>query len=89
MASVATVSSKGQVTLPASLRKKLRIREGTRLLFLEDGDQLRVLKEQDMEQMFTVFDRIRKDSRATRKEIDALVEQVRARIWRERHESRA
>jgi AbrB family looped-hinge helix DNA binding protein len=38
MAQMATVSSKGQVVIPAALRKKLRIKGGTRLAVSEqDG----------------------------------------------------
>jgi antitoxin PrlF len=35
-----TVSSKGQVTLPASIRKRLGITAGTRLEFVVRGDDL-------------------------------------------------
>lgn len=36
----ATVSSKGQVTLPANIRKRLGITAGTRLQFVIRGDDL-------------------------------------------------
>ena len=38
MVEVATVTSKGQVTLPASIRKKLGLRKGSKLIFLEEGE---------------------------------------------------
>ena len=88
MADIATVTSKGQVTLPSRLRRKYGIRKGTRLVFLEAAGELRVIKEQDLDRMFSVFDRIRKTTKVTRKELDALVERVRARLWSERYAGR-
>jgi AbrB family looped-hinge helix DNA binding protein len=35
-----TVSSKGQLIIPARLRKKYSIRKGTKVAFLEDGHRL-------------------------------------------------
>ena len=35
----ATVSSKGQITLPAALRAKLGLREGSKVKFIYDGKQ--------------------------------------------------
>jgi len=41
----ATVTSKGQVTIPAEARRRLGIRAGTRLEFvLRDGDRLEVVR---------------------------------------------
>ncbi|HLE45899.1 MAG TPA: AbrB/MazE/SpoVT family DNA-binding domain-containing protein [Thermoplasmata archaeon] len=88
MTNVATMTSKGQVTVPASLRKKYGLKEGTRLVFVEAGDELRILREQDLDRMFAVFDRIRKDTKMTRKELDALVKRTKARLWSERYARR-
>ena len=88
MTNVATITSKGQVTVPASLRKKYGLKEGTRLVFVEAGDELRILREQDLDRMFAVFDRIRKDTKMTRKELDALVKRTKARLWSERYARR-
>lgn len=42
---VATVTSKGQVTLPAETRRRLGIRAGTRLEFVvKDDDRLEVVR---------------------------------------------
>ena len=40
MAQIATVSSKGQVVIPAALRKKFRIKAGTRLAVGERDGQI-------------------------------------------------
>lgn len=36
----ATVTSKGQLVIPASIRQRLNIRKGTRVLFFEDNGRL-------------------------------------------------
>jgi AbrB family looped-hinge helix DNA binding protein len=35
-----TVTTKGQLVIPARLRKKYSIRKGTKVAFVEDGDRL-------------------------------------------------
>jgi AbrB family looped-hinge helix DNA binding protein len=40
MATNAIVTSKGQVVIPAEIRKKYGIRAGTRLAFIEEGNML-------------------------------------------------
>lgn len=37
---LAKVTSKGQVTIPVTIRKMLGIREGDKLLFVEDGEKV-------------------------------------------------
>lgn len=37
---LAKVTSKGQVTIPVAIRKILGIREGDKLLFVEDGEKV-------------------------------------------------
>ena len=40
---LATVSAKGQVVIPAEIRRRLGIGPGTELEFVEEGGQIRVL----------------------------------------------
>lgn len=49
---VATLSSKGQIVIPGSIRKDLNIEAGTKFLVLSDGDNilLKKLEMPDMEQ---------------------------------------
>ena len=37
---LARITSKGQVTIPVGLRKKYGLTEGSKVLFLEDGDRV-------------------------------------------------
>ena len=85
MANVATVTSKGQVTIPVSVRKKLGIRKGSRIVFLEAGNEVRVVTEDDLEEQFAVFDRMRKRARLTRAQLRDSVKEARNRLWKERY----
>jgi len=37
---LATVTSKGQLVIPASIRRRLKIRKGTRVLFIEENGHI-------------------------------------------------
>ncbi len=40
---LAKVTSKGQITIPISIRKKLRVKEGDKILFVEDDGKIILL----------------------------------------------
>ena len=40
---LAKVTSNGQITLPTAIRKKLGVKEGDKVLFIEDGDNVILL----------------------------------------------
>ena len=40
----ATVTSKGQITLPAKIRRKLDIKPGSKVFFFEEGDDVVIKK---------------------------------------------
>jgi len=40
---LAKVTSKGQVTIPVEIRKKLGIREGDKVLFIEEGNKIVIM----------------------------------------------
>ena len=50
----ATVTSKGQITIPQAIRKKLALQPGTVLHFDEHADHLRATKRVDPERMRSV-----------------------------------
>ncbi len=85
MARIARVTSKGRITIPPSIRKKYGLKEGTRIAFLESGKELRVLREDDREELFAVFDRARRESKLTRRELARLVKEAKSRLWSERY----
>lgn len=40
---IAKVTSKGQITIPVDIRKKLGIREGDKVLFVEEKDKIVIM----------------------------------------------
>jgi AbrB family looped-hinge helix DNA binding protein len=50
----ATVTSKGQITIPLPIRRKLKLRAGTILEFDEGADHLKATKRVDLERMRSV-----------------------------------
>lgn len=48
-----TVTSKGQVTIPKAVRERMGITEGSRLVFVDDGDRILVYRiEPDLESLY-------------------------------------
>lgn len=88
MVEVATVTSKGQVTLPVSVRKRLGLRRGSKLIFLNDGTEVRLIAGTDFERRFAVFERRAKEIGLTRRRLATLVREAKDRLWRERHAGR-
>lgn len=76
-----TVSSKGQVTLPAELREQLGIETGTKLtLAVEDGGAVRLRKRQPLESLIGDMAHIERDfgRPIEQADIDAAIEQAMA-----------
>lgn len=40
---VATMTSKGQITIPVAVRKQLKLEQGDKVVFIEDGQGVRIL----------------------------------------------
>ncbi len=74
--------------MPARLRRKHGLRAGTRLVFVDAGHEIQILKEQDLSRSFAVFDGIRKDTKVTREVLEALVNRAKSRLWKERYANR-
>ena len=46
---IITTSSRGQIVIPESIRKKHKIKEGTKLVLIEQGDRLVLEKEEKVD----------------------------------------
>ena len=40
---IAKVTSKGQITIPIDIRRKLGVKEGEKILFVEEGDRVVIM----------------------------------------------
>jgi AbrB family looped-hinge helix DNA binding protein len=88
MVDVATVTSKGQVTLPASIRRKLGLRKGSKLIFLEEGEEVRLLTAEDLAKRFAIFERKANELKLTPQRLGALVKEAKERLWKEHYADR-
>lgn len=48
---IITTSSRGQIVIPERVRKKYKIKEGTKLVLLEEGDKIILEKENKVESL--------------------------------------
>ena len=85
---VAKITSRGQITIPIDIRKKLGVREGDKVIFIEDGNRIVMANAAKIAfaNMRTAFageaERLGlKDER----DVVALVDEVREGMWKERY----
>ncbi len=74
----ATVTSKGQITIPQAIRRKLDLRPGTVLDFDDRVDHLRATKSVDPQRMRSVVGIAR--SELARKSVEQWLDELRGRV---------
>ncbi len=74
----ATVTSKGQITIPRAIRRKLGLQKGTVLEFDENADHLEARKSADRAAMTSVIGIARKE--LSGKTTDELLEELRGPV---------
>ena len=85
---IAKITSRGQITIPVDIRKKLGLKEGDKVIFVEDGDKIVFANATKI-----AFENIRKAfaGEAERlgikdeQDVVALVDEVRKEMWEERY----
>lgn len=89
---VARMSVKGQVTIPIEIRRKLGLKEGDKVVFMEQGDNVvlmnsnRLAFEQFQRDMSGVAE---KAGLGSEDDVVDLVRQVRQSMWEDRHDGNA
>ena len=89
---VARISIKGQVTIPIAIRKRLGLKEGDKVVFLEKGDDVILINSNRL--AFEEFQRdmageAEKVGLYNQQDVVDLVSQVRQRMWEERNDGNA
>ena len=78
---LAKVTSKGQITIPADIRKRLRLKPGDKVLFLEDEGRV-MIENSSLVALSTIqqamSDQARKTGVATEDEVVDLVKEIRS-----------
>ncbi|NPV80522.1 MAG: AbrB/MazE/SpoVT family DNA-binding domain-containing protein [Firmicutes bacterium] len=89
MFDLAKVSSKGQVTIPVDIRRKLKLKEGDKVLFMAEGDRVflanaSLVALKDMQQAMKGL--AEKQGLVSEADVSRLVKEVRKELWEQRHE---
>ena len=89
---ISRVSSKGQVTIPVEFRKKLGIKEGDKVVFIEIGNNILIVNSNRLafkefqEGMAGEAERV---GIKNEQDVVDLVKQVREQMWREENAGNA
>jgi AbrB family looped-hinge helix DNA binding protein len=89
---VARISVKGQVTIPIEIRKKLGLKEGDKVVFMEKGDNVVLLNSNRL--AFEEFQRdmegeAEKAGFTSEQDVVDFVKQIRQKMWEEQHDGNA
>jgi len=87
---MAKVSSKGQITIPIEIRRKLKLKEGDKVLFIEEGNRI-ILENASI----IAFQKIQKEMEGvaekagiySEEDVIELVNEVRKRFWEKKYEN--
>ena len=85
---LAKITSNGQITLPISIRRKLNLKDGGKVAFIEQGDAFTIVNPvslaiQELQQTFA--GEAERLGLKTEEDVVALVKEVRKEMWEERH----
>jgi len=87
---LAKISSKGQITIPIAIRKKLNLKEGDKVLFLEEDNKVIVTNasyEALKEFQNTMVGEAKKQDIYSEDDVNKIVKEVRKELWEEKYES--
>jgi len=85
---VAKITSRGQVTIPIDIRKKLGVKEGDKIIFIEDDNKIIVANAAKiafvhMKMAFT--NEAERMGIVNEQDVVTLVDEVREEMWKERY----
>ena len=85
---IAKITSRGQVTIPIDIRKKLGVKEGDKIIFLEDDNRIFVANAAKIAfaKMRSAFvGEAERLGITNEQEVVMLVDEVREEMWKERN----
>jgi len=88
MLDVSRVTSKGQVTIPVAMRRKLGVKDGDKVVFIEEGNRI-IIDNAAMVALKEVQDAFYGEAERLElrdeQDIVDMVKDVRREMWEERH----
>lgn len=87
---VSRITSKGQITIPIEIRKKLNLRTGDKVIFIEDGDKI-IFANSSMialkEFQNAMKGEAEKQGIYSEEDLNKLVKEVRKDLWEKKYEN--
>jgi AbrB family looped-hinge helix DNA binding protein len=87
---VAKVTSRGQITIPIDIRKRLGVKEGDKVIFIDDGKRIVVANAAKIAfaNMRAAFEgEAERLGIKDEQDVVAIVDEVREEMWKERYEN--
>lgn len=87
---IARLSSKGQITVPIDIRKKLNLKEGDKLLFFEEGEKIVVANASIMalkEIQTSMQGEAEKQGFKSENHVNDYVKEIRKELWEKKYEN--
>ncbi len=87
---ISRISSKGQVTIPIDIRKRLNLREGDKVVFVEEDDRVFIANASlvALKRMEKVMKgKAEKAGIKNEDDVVALVKEVRKELWEKNYEN--
>ena len=83
MATIASMSSRGQIVLPISIRRKLNLGEGSQFLVISDDENilLKPVREPSLDEFYSLIEKAQETARKiglTEEEINTTIKEMRA-----------
>jgi len=86
---LARISSKGQITIPKEVRKKLNLKEGDKVLFVEENGKVVIANASYMafkEIQQAMQGEAERQGISSEEDVNKLIKEVRKEMWEEKHE---
>ncbi|HOU96618.1 MAG TPA: type II toxin-antitoxin system PrlF family antitoxin [Bacteroidales bacterium] len=86
---LARISSKGQITIPKEVRKKLNLKEGDKVLFIEEDGKVVIANASYMafkEIQQAMKGEAERQGLTSEEDVNKLIKEVRKEMWEEKHE---
>jgi AbrB family looped-hinge helix DNA binding protein len=88
MLDVSRVTSKGQVTIPVEMRRKLGIKDGDKVVFIEEGSRIVIANAamvalKEVQEVFS--GEAKRLGLRDEQDVVDMVKEVRREMWEERH----
>jgi antitoxin PrlF len=85
---ISRITSKGQITIPIEIRKKLNLKTGDKVVFIEEGDKI-IFANSSMIALREFQEAMRGEAEKagiyTEEDVNKLVKEIRKELWEKKY----